>query len=48
MKNERTVYTTRGCFPFILFHLAKGKTKMGITDHISIFRLMIRKKEKDA
>ena len=45
-KNERTEYTTHGAFPFFHF-FAKEKTKIGITDHISIFRfcLWIRKKE---
>ena len=41
MKNERTVYTTRGCFPFIMFSSCKEKTKMGTTDHISIFRFFV-------
>ena len=36
-------------FRLSCFHLAKEKTEIGITDHISIFRfcLRIRKKDKD-
>ena len=42
MKNKRTVSTTRGCFSLILFSSCKKKkAKMGITDHISIFRFFV-------
>ena len=37
-ENERTVYTTHGAFPLFHFSSCKGKTKIGVTNHISIFR----------
>ena len=51
MKNERTVYTTRGCFPFIMFSSCKRKKRKWVQPIIFlffVFCLMITKKEKDA
>ena len=50
-KNERTVYTTRGCFPFIMFSSCKRKKRKSVQPIIFlffVFCLMITKKEKDA
>ena len=47
-KNEQTVYTTHGAFPFSYFHLAIERTKIiwRIIFLISVFCLRIRKGEK--
>ena len=47
-KNEQTVYTTHGAFPFSYFHLAKERTKIiwRIIFLISVFCLRIRKAEE--
>ena len=49
-KRKKGIYHTWRFSVYPVIVLQKKKTKMGITDHISIFRfsLRIRKKEKDA
>ena len=46
MKNERTVYTTRGCFPFILFSPCKRKNENGYNGSYFFFSLFVWGLEK--
>ena len=46
MKNERTVYTTRGCFPFILFSSCKRKNENGYNGSYFYFSFFVWGLEK--
>ena len=46
MKNERTVYTTRGCFLFILFSSCKRKNENGYNGSYFYFRFFVWGLEK--
>ena len=46
MKNERTVYTTRGCFPFILFSSCNRKNENGYNGSYFYFSFFVWGLEK--
>ena len=46
MKNERTVYTTRGCFPFILFSSSNRKNANGCNGSYFYFSFFVWGLEK--
>ena len=46
MKNETTVYTTRGCFPFILFSSCKTKNENGYNGSYFYFSFLVWGLEK--
>ena len=46
MKNERTVYTTRGCFPFILFSSSNRKNENGCNGSYFYFSFFVGGLEK--